>query len=67
MTVERPWPVATYVPAEQAMDPEMLARCFADDALVHDEGRDYRGLGAIRAWKREVEATYQCVIEPLDA
>ena len=36
-------------------------------ALVHDEGRDYRGLDAITAWKTETQTKYKYVIEPLDA
>jgi ketosteroid isomerase-like protein len=61
-----PNPVATYLAAEKAKDLDMLARCFAEDALVHDEGRDYRGLDAIRSWKQEADRKYQYVMEPLD-
>ena len=32
---------------------------------MHDEGRDYRGGDAIRAWKREADAKYTFVLEPL--
>jgi SnoaL-like domain len=67
MTLDLPRPVATYLAAEQAKDPEMLALCFAENALVHDEDRDYRGLDAIKAWKQEAAAKYQYVMEPLDA
>jgi len=67
MTLDLPRPVASYLAAETARDPDMLARCFADDALVHDEDHDYRGLDAIRSWKREVQAKYQYVMEPLGA
>jgi hypothetical protein len=67
MTLELPRPVATYLAAEKAKDTDMLVLCFADDALVHDEDRDYRGLDAIRAWKQEAEVKYQYVMEPLDA
>jgi hypothetical protein len=67
MILELPRPVATYLAAEKAKDTDMLVLCFADDALVHDEDRDYRGLDAIRAWKQEAEAKYQYVMEPLDA
>jgi hypothetical protein len=67
MTLDLPGPVATYLAEEQAKDPDMLALCFADDALVHDEGRDYRGIEAIVAWKRDAEAKYQYVMEPLDS
>jgi hypothetical protein len=62
-----PRPVATYLAAVEAKDADMLALCFADDARVHDENRDYRGLDAIRAWKQETDAKYRYVMEPLVA
>jgi len=62
-----PGPVATYLAAVKAKNADMLALCFADDARVHDENRDYRGLDAIRAWKQETDAKYRYVMEPLNA
>ena len=62
-----PEPVATYLAAVKASDAEMFVLCFADDARVRDEGRDYWGIDAIRSWKRETEAKYKYVIEPLTA
>src|ERR1700756_4292218 len=62
-----PEPVATYLAAVKAKDAEMFALCFADDARVRDEGRDYRGIDAIRSWKRETETKYKYVILPLSA
>src|SRR5713101_923670 len=67
MSLILPKPVTNYLAAVEAKDTDMLALCFADDALVHDEGRDYRGLDAIKSWKQETGAKYQYVIEPLDA
>jgi hypothetical protein len=32
------------------------AALFADDALVHDDGRSHRGLAAVRRWHGEVPA-----------
>jgi len=66
MSLELPKPVATYLAAVKAKDADMLALCFADDAVVHDEDRDYRGLDAIKSWKRETDAKYRYVLEPLD-
>lgn len=60
-----PKPVATYLAAVKAKDAEMFALCFADDARVRDEGRDYRGIDAIRSWMRETETKYKYAIEPL--
>jgi SnoaL-like protein len=67
MSLKLPAPVAAYLAAEKAKNADMLASCFADDALVHDEGRDHRGRDAIRSWKREADAKSQYVLEPLDA
>ncbi len=66
MPLNLPGPVATYLAAVKARDVDMLALCFADDALVHDEDRDYRGLDAITSWKRETDAKYRYIAEPLD-
>jgi len=67
MLAKLPRPVVNYLAAVTAKDTEMFARCFTDDALVHDEGRDYKGLAAITAWKTETQTKYKYVIEPLDA
>ncbi len=42
MTIELPKPIATYLGAETSKDTEVLAHCFAVDAVVHDEGRTMR-------------------------
>ena len=67
MTQQLPAPIATYLAAEAAQDPDILARCFTADALVHDEHHDYRGIDAIIAWKHAAHAKYQYTMEPLDA
>ena len=67
MSLILPKPVTIYLAAVEAKDTDMLALCFADDALVHDEGRDYRGLDAIRSWKQETQTKYKYVMKPLDA
>jgi hypothetical protein len=67
ISLKAPKPVASYLAAEKAKDADMLVLCFADDARVHDESHDYRGIDAIKAWKKETEAKYRYVMEPLDA
>lgn len=67
MNINVPGPVATYLAAEKAKDTETLARCFSDDAVVRDEGREHRGVDAIKAWHREANAKYRYVLEPLEA
>ena len=35
------------------------AACFAENALVHDEGQDHRGHAAIRAWVADTTEKFQ--------
>ena len=67
MNTNVPSLVATYLAAEKAKDTEMLGRCFREDAVVRDEGREHRGVAAIKAWHREVNANFRYVVEPLEA
>ena len=67
MAIDVPDPVAHYLAADAAMDTTMLAQCFAQGAVVRDEGRDYLGLEAIQAWNREAHRKYQYVLEPVRA
>jgi SnoaL-like protein len=67
MKMTLPPPLAIYFNAEATNDTEVLARCFAGDAIVRDEGRTIEGLDAIQAWKRETKAKYQYRVEPLSA
>ena len=59
-----PKPVAMYLAADGG-DAEAFSRCFAEDAVVRDEGRTYVGLAAIKQWKAEAKKKYQYTIEPL--
>ena len=67
MPLTLPRPVTKYIAAVDAKDSDMVALCFADDALVHDEGRNHRGLDAIRSWARKTQTKYKYVMEPLNA
>ena len=47
--------IAGYVEATNSFDLERLMAVFAEDALVNDQLRDYRGKPAIREWaKRDI-------------
>jgi len=67
MGVELPEPIAAYIAAENGQDTEVLAQCFADHAVVRDEGRTIEGLQAIKEWKAETKKKYNHRIEPLEA
>jgi hypothetical protein len=60
-----PKPIALYIDAENRDDTEALAQCFAEDAVVRDEGRTIEGLAAIEQWKVETTKKYRHTVEPL--
>jgi hypothetical protein len=60
-----PTPIAIYIDAENRGDTEALAQCFAEDAVVRDEGKTIEGLADIKRWKAETKKKYQHTIEPL--
>ena len=66
MSTQLPPPIALYVQLENAGDTEMLSACFAPNAIVRDEGRTYKGLAAIKAWKAETKKQYRHTVTPLD-
>jgi len=57
--VKLPKPLAEYFAAANTGDADRVAACFAEDAIVHDEGRDMHGRPAIRAWARETWRKYR--------
>ena len=65
MSIDLPTPIAIYIAAENRGDTEALAQCFAEDAVVRDEGRTIEGLAAIKQWKAETRKKYQHTVEPL--
>lgn len=66
MPLALPAAVARYFAAQQSRDLDAQTECFTDDAFVHDEG-DYRGRGAIRAWKEAVQQKFVYEAEPQNA
>lgn len=64
MTVNLPKTVAAYFTADKA-DGHALSQCFAENAVVKDEGHTYNGRAAIKKWKEEASAKYQYTSEPL--
>jgi hypothetical protein len=66
MSIDLPAPLADYFAAENANDPDALARCFVERGVVRDEGRTIRGLAAIKQWMDEAKRKYHHTVEPLD-
>jgi ketosteroid isomerase-like protein len=60
-----PKPIANYIEAENRGDVEALGQCFAENAVVRDEGKTIEGVAAIKEWKAETKRKYRHTIEPL--
>jgi hypothetical protein len=67
MFVDLPEPIAAYIAAENGHDTQAVTRCFADHAVVRDEGRTIEGLADIKRWKAESKKKYQHTVEPLES
>jgi ketosteroid isomerase-like protein len=65
MTLVMPKAVAAYLAAEAAKDPDAISRCFTEDGVVRDEGREHRGRDAICQWTAAANAKYNYVLAPL--
>lgn len=66
MTLTLPPPLAVMLAAHNAHDSEAFTACFAEDAVVRDDGRMYFGRDAIRAWFEEISRTYRPVFNVTD-
>ena len=67
MTATLPRLLADYFAATNAHDVAAMSAAFSEDATVHDEGRDHRGLAAIRAWMEETIQKYDYQVDPLES
>ena len=65
MITKLPAPIATYIAIGNRGDTESLAECFAENAVVRDEGQTIKGLIAIKQWMAETKRKYQHSIEPI--
>ena len=65
MNLELASAIADFFSAEERRDTEAMSRCFAENAIVRDEGRSREGHAAIREWQLETKKKYQHTIEPL--
>lgn len=59
MPTDIPAPVADYLKAKVDDHVEAVLKNFADDAIVHDEGKDHVGIPAIRDWAAEISTRYR--------
>ena len=66
-TTTLPQPIAAYIAAVNLQDIDAVTASFSEEAVVHDEGRARRGIGAIRKWAEEVSEKYHPSIEALSS
>src|SRR6202035_71683 len=55
--------ISGYLAASDRGDAEAIVGCFAEDAVVVDEGQEWRGTAAIRRWRATVATTYQYTVQ----
>ena len=67
MSIKLPKPIAAYFAAEKAANAGALARCFASNGVVHDDGRSFTGRVAIERWNATARAKYHHTVVPLSA
>jgi hypothetical protein len=65
MSIVLPAPIANYFAAERMADSMALARCFAIDGSVRDEGRTHKGTAAIQQWNTKAREKYHHTVEPI--
>jgi ketosteroid isomerase-like protein len=58
--------LAAYFAAENRNDTDAIGACFADHAVVRDEGRTIKGVPNIKRWMRDAKAKYQHTVEPIE-
>jgi len=56
--------IQKYVEASNQHDVESILTCFSDDAVVRDEGNEFRGKEMIRRWTVETIDKYKFHFEP---
>lgn len=64
MSLELPAAIAAYFDADR-QDGAAIARCFAPDGAVKDEGQLHRGHDAIADWKAKASSRYKYTSEPV--
>jgi ketosteroid isomerase-like protein len=56
--------IGAFVKASNDHDSNAVVALFSDHAVVHDEGKEMRGLTAIKEWSDQTSQKYQFRIEP---
>lgn len=65
MNVNLPRIIQEYLDASNAHDVKAILSCFSDDALVHDEGKEFHGKKLIEDWVVKTIGKYEFQFKPL--
>src|SRR2546421_8969954 len=63
MTISLPAIISEYFAASERGDSGAIVACFTDDAVVFDEGQDWRGHAGIRQWRQSVATAFEYTVE----
>lgn len=66
MTTTLPETAAAYVRTTNNNDPAGFIACFSESAIVHDAGREFRGIAAIKNWSDHEIFGASVTLEVLD-
>ena len=58
-------PIDRFFASANAHDPSAIDQCFADGAVVRDEGKTIIGVAAIKAWRVETAEKYHHTVDPI--
>lgn len=65
MSLELPEPIARYFTADFDPNPQVMADCFSDRAIVRDENNIHTGRDEIRQWKVDYSKKYTAQSTPV--
>ena len=65
MTIKLPRIINDYVNASNAHDVKSILACFSDDAVVHDEEKEFRGKRMIEDWIAKTIEKYKFQFRPV--
>ena len=63
MTTSLPAAISDYLAASDRRDVDAVVASFAEDAVVVDEDKEWRGHARIREWRKTVAAAYDYTFE----
>lgn len=63
MSISLPTIIEEYYQAKNRHDTAAMLACFAEHAVVHDEGEELHGTAAIADWIEETTSRYRVTVE----